>query len=149
MRAANPISSSKMSKNVKKGEIRYIRYNSKIRDIQIVPNRDAISWVRSGQFETLGSTNACVVPMLQAVQAWLEIHGFSVMELLHRKYGLHEPQNLVQNSFSCPCWDAPFTGTRLFYEHLQFRPQKCRKPVKLKKNRYISVIPQKSKIRYI
>jgi hypothetical protein len=100
----------------------------------IVPNRGAISWVCSGQFETLGSTNACVVPMLQAVQAWLEIHGFSAMELLHRKYGLQEPQNLVQNSFLCPCWDAPLTGTRLFYEHLQFRPQKCRKPVKLKKS---------------
>ncbi len=54
-----------------------------------------------------------------------------VLELLHRKYGLQEPQNLVQNSFSCPRWDGALTGTRLLYTHLQFRPQKCQKPVKL------------------
>ncbi len=60
-----------VEKRTKTGKIRYIRYNSKIRYIQIVPNHGAIGWVCFGQLETLGSTNACVVPMLHAVQAWL------------------------------------------------------------------------------
>ena len=30
---------------------------------------------------------------------------------------------MVQNSFSCPRFDAPLTGTRLLYAHLQFRLQ--------------------------
>ncbi len=51
--------------------------------------------------------------------------NFLVLELLHRKYGLQKHQNLLQNSFSCPRLDAPLTGTRLLYAHLQFRPQKC------------------------
>ena len=50
------------------------------------------------------------------------------------KYGLQEPQNLVQNSFSCTRLDAPLTGTQLLCAHRQFRPQKCQKPVKFKKN---------------
>ena len=62
-----------------------------------------------------------------------------------------KPQNLVQNSFSCPRFDAPLTGTRLLYKHLQFLPQKCRKPVtvkcKIKKNPLY--IRYNSKIRYI
>ena len=58
-------------KPVKTAKIRYIRYNSKIRYIQIVPNRFSIDWVCFGQFDTLRSTNARVVPMLHAVQAWL------------------------------------------------------------------------------
>ena len=33
--------------------MRYIRYNKKIRYIQIFPNRFSIDWVCSGQFETL------------------------------------------------------------------------------------------------
>ncbi len=125
----------KIVEKCKKTEtIRYIHYNSKIRYIQIVPNHGAIGWVCFGQFETLGSTNACVVQMLHAVQACREIHGFSVLELLHQKYGLQKLHNLLQNLFSCPRLDAPLTGTRLLYAHLQFRPKKCQKPVKFKKS---------------
>ena len=47
---------------------------------------------------------------------------------------------MVHNSLSCPRLDAPLTGTRLLYAHLQFHPQKCRKPVKNQKIRYKSVI---------
>ena len=71
---------------------------------------------------------------------------FSVLELLHRKYGLPEPLNLVHNSFSCPHQDGTLTGTPLLSAHFQFRPQKCRKPVKIQKIRYKSVITKKSVI---
>jgi hypothetical protein len=50
---------------------------------------------------------------------------------------------MVHNSFSCPRLDAPLTGTRLLYAHLQFRLQKCRKPVKQIINFFLSVITQK------
>ncbi len=58
-------------KPVKIVKIRYIRYNSKIRYIYKVKNQISIDWVCFGQFETLRSTYACVVPMQHAVQAWL------------------------------------------------------------------------------
>ena len=38
---------------------------------------------------------------------------------------------MVQNSFSCPRLDAPLTGTRLLYAHLQFRLQKMSNTGKL------------------
>ncbi len=53
---------------------------------------------------------------------------------------------MVQNSILCPRLDAPLTGTRLLYAHLQFRLQKCQKPVKLF---IIFLIRYNSKIRYI
>jgi hypothetical protein len=49
----------------------YIRYNLKIRYIKKVKNRFSIDWECFGQFDTLRSTNARVVLMLHAVQAWL------------------------------------------------------------------------------
>ncbi len=52
---------------------------------------------------------------------------------------------MVQNSNSCPRLDAPLTGTRFLYAHLQFRLQKCRKPVK----KLYFFIRYNSKIRYI
>ena len=54
----------------KKAKIRYIRYK-KIRYIQIFPIRFSIDSVCSGQFDTFGYKNACVVPMLHAVQFWV------------------------------------------------------------------------------
>ena len=60
---------SKTGKNLKNPL--YIRYNLKIRYIKKVKNRFSIDWECFGQFDTLRSTNAPVVPMLHAVQAWL------------------------------------------------------------------------------
>ena len=54
---------------------------------------------------------------------------------------------MVQNSFLRPRLDAPLTGTRLLYAHLQFRLQKCQKPVKYFIT-FLSVITQKSVICY-
>ena len=47
-----------VEKRSKTHKIRYIRYNSKIRYIQIIPNRFYIDWVCSRQLETLSATNA-------------------------------------------------------------------------------------------
>ncbi len=98
----------------------------------------------SSQFESLRSTNACVVPMLHACK---HLHVFSFLELLHRKYGLQEraPKLGTELTFMSsfgrpPHWDS------IINAHLQFRPQTCRKPVKFKKIRYISVINKKSVI---
>ena len=56
------------------------------------------------------------------------------------------PKTWCRTHFHVLVGTLPLTGTRLLYAHLQFRPQKCRKPVKLKKIRYVSVITQKSVI---
>ena len=60
-----------VEKRSKTPKIRYIRYNLKIRYIQIVPNRFSFDWVCSRQLETFTATNGCLVQMLHAVQAWL------------------------------------------------------------------------------
>ena len=69
-----PNSFSKMSKTGKnvKNPL-YIRYNLKIRYIKKVKNRFSINWECCGQFDTLRSTNACVVPMLHAVKVALPV----------------------------------------------------------------------------
>jgi hypothetical protein len=64
---------SKTGKNLK--NLLYIRYKLKIRYIK----KSKIDFQSTGSgsvpvsltFDTLRSTNACVVPMLHAVQAWL------------------------------------------------------------------------------
>ena len=74
MMAFKFFSSSKMSKTGKnvKNPL-YIRYNLKIRYIKKVKNRFSINWECCGQFDTLRSTNACVVPMLHAVKVALPL----------------------------------------------------------------------------
>ena len=63
-----------VEKRSKTPKIRYIRYNLKIRYIQIVPNRFSFDWVCFGQFETLRATDTCVVPMVHAVQAAMPVN---------------------------------------------------------------------------
>ncbi len=126
MRAANPISSSNMSKNVKKQEKSVI---SVITQNPLYPDCPESWCYRLGVFWsvrdlrvhkcTRSSDATCCASM--AVKTCIFSPGATTSKI----WPPGAPKLGAELIFLCRRWDAPLTGTRLLYAHLQFRPQKC------------------------